>query len=79
MAKKEKKKVIDICRVSRLAWIGTIVSFFVPFVGQILTLVAMSRMDKWYDMEKEDTIARHGECDKLIADAKTPKEEVSAT
>lgn len=79
MAKKtEKKKVIDICRVSRLAWIGTVVSFFVPFVGQILTLIAMSRMDKWYDMEREDVTMRHDECDKLIADAKTQKE-VDAT
>lgn len=75
---KKARKAIDIMKVSRLAWIGTTISFFIPFVGQIITLIAMGKMDRWYADEKKFYDELVEECDKCIEAAKAEKTEETA-
>ena len=75
---KKAKKAINITKVSRLAWIGVTISFFIPVIGQILTLIAMGKMDRWYADEKKFYDELVEECDKCIEAAKAEKTEETA-
>lgn len=76
IGEKVKKLKNEYVNANTMVTIGIVISFFVPFVGQILSLIGLKKMAKSRSGEEELDDQIHKECEETLKKAKATVNEI---